>query len=103
MERAFEFRGVAGQGDRHVDLQGEPDEGRVEICPDPADHTRFLELPNTVQGRRGGQADEPGELRVGPIGVVLELVQQSAVDFIQSSGHIAQFSSVPASDMPILR
>jgi hypothetical protein len=43
-----------------------------------------------VQRRGGGQADEAGQLQVGPVRVRLQRVQQLDVNFIKFEGHIAK-------------
>ena len=74
---------MTGQGGRHVDLQREAAGVRVELGADDADDARLLEPADPVQGRRGRQADQAGQLDVGPVCVVLQRGEQLYVNFIK--------------------
>jgi hypothetical protein len=78
---------VARQRGHHEDLQGEADEGRVDVRADDPDDARLLERAHPVQGRGRGQAGDPGELNVGLVGVGLQLGEELDVNFIKLDGH----------------
>jgi len=63
---------MTGQGGRHVDLQREAAGVRVELGADDPDDTGLLEPADPVQGRRGRQADQAGQLDVGAVRVLLQ-------------------------------
>jgi hypothetical protein len=63
---------MTSQGGRHVDLQRETAEILVELGADDPDDAGLLEPADPVQGRRGRQADQPGQLDVGPVRILLQ-------------------------------
>jgi hypothetical protein len=78
---------VLAQGRRDVGLQGEARGGGVEPRVDDPDDSGLLEVPDPVQGRGGGQADRPGQLHVGHIGIRLEQREQVNGNFIKHNSH----------------
>ena len=63
-----------------VDLQLEPGLRCIEPGHDAAKDPRLLEAPDAMQGRGGGQADDPRELHVRAIRIALELLEQSYIN-----------------------
>jgi peptidoglycan/LPS O-acetylase OafA/YrhL len=74
---------MTGQGGRHVDLQREAAGVRVEPGADDADHARLLEPADPVQGGGRRQADQPGQLHVGPVRILLQRGQQLDVNIVK--------------------
>jgi hypothetical protein len=74
---------MTGQGGRHVDLQREAAGVRVELGTDDADHARLLEPADPVQGSGRRQADQPGQLHVGPVRILLQRSQQLDVNIVK--------------------
>jgi hypothetical protein len=74
---------MAGQGGGHVDLQRKPAGVRVELGADDPDDARLLEPADPVQGRRGRQADQTGQLDVGPVRVGLQRVEQFDINIVK--------------------
>src|ERR1700722_11184077 len=83
VERVAGAHVVTGQGGGHVDLQREAAGVRVELGADDPDDARLLEPADPVQGRRGRQADQAGQLDVGPVGVGLQGVEQLKVNIVK--------------------
>ena len=79
---------MAGQAGGHVHVQGEPGGGRVEPGGDDPDDAGLLEPADPVQGRGRGEADQAGQLDVGPVGVALQSGQQPDVNIIKVNGHL---------------
>jgi hypothetical protein len=74
---------VAGQGGRHVDLEREAAGIRVEPGADDADDARLLEPADPVQGGRGRQADQAGQLDVGAVRILLQRGEQLDVNIVK--------------------
>ena len=74
---------MTGQGGRHVDLQREAAGVRVELGADDPDDARLLQPADPVQGGRGRQADQPGQLDVGPVRILLQRGQQLDVNIVK--------------------
>ena len=88
---------MTGQRGRDVHLQREAGRGRVELGPDDPDDAGLLQPPDPVQGRGGRQADQPGELDVGAVRVLLQRGEQLYVNFIKVNGHNTKFYIVTSS------
>jgi hypothetical protein len=93
---------VARERDHHVDLQREA--GGVVVQPggDAPDHARLLQAPDAIQRRGRGQADDPSELDVRAVGVHLQLVQESDVNFVKLECHFAKYCSAIRAKSQIL-
>jgi hypothetical protein len=59
----------------------------VELGADDPDDACLLQPPDPVQGRRGRQAGQAGELDVGAVRVFLQCGEQRYVNFIKINGH----------------
>ena len=55
------------------------------------DDACLLQPPDPVQGRRGRQADQPGELDVGAVRVLLQRSEQLYVNFVKINGHNTKY------------
>ena len=93
---------MAAEGGGHVRLQGKPGRGRVELGADDPDDARLLQRTDPVQRRRRGQPDEPRELDVRAVGVLLQRSEESYVNFVKINCHITILYLVSASNRQIL-
>jgi hypothetical protein len=82
---------VAAHRGRHPDLQGEPGQARVDLGADDPDQAGLLQCPDPVQGRRGRQPGQAGQVHVGAVSVGLQLSQQLNVNFIKLDCHFAEY------------
>jgi hypothetical protein len=75
---------------QHVDLEREAGAARVHARVDAGDHALLLQAPDAVERRGGGESDDPRELDVRAVGVLLELAQEPDVNFVKLDGHLTK-------------
>lgn len=90
LERAAGPGVMPGERGGDIGLQGEAGRRRVEPGVDHPDDAGLLEMAHPMQRRRGGEADQSGQLDVRNIGIRLEQRQQADVNFVKRNGHIAE-------------
>jgi O-acetylserine/cysteine efflux transporter len=79
---------------RNVDLEWEAGRGRVEPGRHAPHDAGLLETADAVQGCRGREPDQAGQLHVGAVGVGLELLEQAQINQIKRNRHLTKYSIV---------
>ena len=69
---------------------------RIELGADDPDHARLLQPADPVQCGRRGQPDQPGQLDVGPVGILLQRSEQLYVNFVKLNRHKTKYYLVTA-------
>ncbi len=82
---------VALKGDRDIDLERKSGGGGVEPGRYATDDPRLLETAHAMQGGRGREANQAGELHVRSVCVDLQLVQQAHINQIKRKSHFAKY------------
>ena len=79
------------KGHRDVDLEREADRSGVEPGRHAAHDAGLFEAAQAVQGGRGGEPNQAGELHIRAVRVGLELLQQAYVNQIKRNGHFTKY------------
>ena len=89
--------------DLHEDEQAEPEPVRIETRAETGDHALTHESPEALPGRRGGQPDPLGKLDIGDPPILLEGLQDLAVDTINIRHIHSIMPHIPSNQRFILK
>jgi hypothetical protein len=81
---------VGAERDRDVDAEPEAGLLAVELGVDALDDAGLLEAADAVERGGGAEAGDAGELHVGAVGVLLELVEEQDVGFVKCLCHLTK-------------